>query len=75
MSRDELIAWMEAHLGLRLENHPTNKRELVARSTVNNAPLFTVSIFETDDGTWSFGGTGNHLTHFWMKFCEAGRKR
>lgn len=66
---------MEAHLGLNLVEHPTSKRLLVAKSTVNGAPLFTVSIYECEDGTWAFGGTGEHLTHFWAKFCDAGRKR
>jgi hypothetical protein len=75
MSRNELIAWMEAHLGLSLVDHPTNKRELVAKSTLNGAPLFTVSIYENEDGNWCFGGTGHHLTHFWSKFVEAGNKR
>lgn len=75
MTRDELVAALEAELGLKLwEGGRQHKGEyLIVRSPSTGKPLFTVSIGENPDGTWTFGGAGDLLREHWINFCRLGR--
>ncbi|RJQ25409.1 hypothetical protein C4565_08290, partial [Candidatus Parcubacteria bacterium] len=59
MTRHELVKAIEVHLGLRLAtvNAQGDTEELVALSPTDKQ-LFTVTIGQNQDGTWTWGGCG-----------------
>lgn len=73
MEREELIAKVEEIIGLKLQQQPNRSNtELVAVSP-NGSNLFTVSIFESIDGSgWQFGGHGSLLSEHWATLCRLG---